>query len=95
MPDQKSESGSNENLTYKQVGLKAGLKSTFTIKIITRGAVIRLAGLTAVLLIFYLWGYCTMIKMPGKSYVGPLLPLTDAQLSLQNELVRDLLYRPC
>jgi len=78
MPNQKPESGSNENLTYKQVGLKAGLKSKFTIKIITRGAVIRLAVLAAVLLIFCLWGYFTMVKMPGKSYAGLLPPLTDA-----------------
>jgi len=31
-----------------------------------------------------------MIKMPGKSYTGPLLPLTNAQVSLRDELVRDV-----
>jgi len=31
-----------------------------------------------------------MIKMPGKSYAGLLSPLTDSQLSLRDELVRDV-----
>jgi Zn-dependent M28 family amino/carboxypeptidase len=31
-----------------------------------------------------------MIKMPGKSYAGPLLPLNAAQVLLRDELVRDV-----
>ena len=66
------------------------LKRTFAIKIITRAAIIRLAILAAALAIFCLWGYFTMLKMPGKSYTGPLPPLTSAQASLRDELLRDV-----
>ena len=31
-----------------------------------------------------------MLKMPGKSYTGPLPPLTSAQISLRDELRRDV-----
>jgi hypothetical protein len=60
------------------------------LRIMTRGAIVRLAVLAAVLAIFYLWTYLLMIKMPGKSYTGPLPPLTDEQLALRDELVRDI-----
>ena len=70
--------------------MKSGCERTFAIKIITRGACLRLAALAAVLAISFLWAYFTMIKMPGKSYTGPLPPLTDAQVSLRIELLRDV-----
>jgi len=52
--------------------------------------VLRLAVLAAVLALSYPCAYFTMIKMPGKSYAGPLPPLTDAQLALRDELRRDV-----
>jgi Zn-dependent M28 family amino/carboxypeptidase len=63
------------------------MKRKFHIKIITRGSVIRLAIIFSVI---SLWGYFTMIKMPGKSYVGSLTPLTEEQLSLRVELLNDI-----
>jgi hypothetical protein len=60
------------------------------VRIITRGSIIRLAALAAVLVVFYLWTYLVMIKMPGKSYTGPLPPLTEGQILLREELVRDV-----
>jgi len=60
------------------------------LKIITRGACIRLAVAAAVLAALYLWAYATMIKMPGQSYSGPLPPLTDEQLALRAELRRHI-----
>jgi hypothetical protein len=69
---------------------KSKPKRTFAIKIITRAAIIRLAILAAALAVFCLWGYFTMLKMPGKSYTGPLPPLTSAQISLRDELRRDV-----
>ncbi|HUT29191.1 MAG TPA: M20/M25/M40 family metallo-hydrolase [Sedimentisphaerales bacterium] len=60
------------------------------VKIVTRGSIVRLAVLAAVLAICCLGTYLVMIKMPGKSYTGPLPPLTDEQLGLRDELVRDI-----
>ena len=73
-----------------EVGVKSKCKSKFVIKIITRGAVIRLGVLAAFLIILCLWGYFTMVKMPGRSYAGPLPSLTDAEVSVREELVRDV-----
>ncbi len=69
---------------------KTTMRRFFTVKIVTRGAVIRLAVLAAVLAIFCVGSYLTMFKMPGKTYTGPLPPLTDAQISLRNELAVDV-----
>ena len=66
------------------------MKSKFTIKIITRSAVIRLLVPVVFVSVFCLWGYFTMIKMPGKSYIGPLSPLTEAQSSLRDDLKNDI-----
>jgi hypothetical protein len=66
------------------------MKSKFTIKIITLGAAIRLLVLAVLFFIVCLWGYFTMIKMPGKSYAGSLPTLTDAQLSIRDELKNDI-----
>ena len=64
--------------------------SKFGLKIISRGSIMRLAVLAAVLAILYGWAYTTMVKMPGRSYTGPLPALTDEQLALRDELVRDV-----
>jgi hypothetical protein len=61
-------------------------KRKFRLKIITPGALIRIAALAIIILIFCAWSYFTMIKMPGKSYQGPLPILTQRQLSLKEEL---------
>ena len=78
------------NCGQEPAAAESGRKGRFTIKIITRGAVIRVAVLAAALLIFLLWAYFSMIKMPGKSYTGRLPALTDAQRLLRDELVRDV-----
>jgi Zn-dependent M28 family amino/carboxypeptidase len=65
-------------------------KTKFAIKIITRGACIRLAILAALLAVIYLWTYATMTKMPGKSYSSPLPTLTDDQIALRNQLASDV-----
>jgi len=88
--NQKLISGPSENPPRKEVRTKLAGEKKFTVKIITRGAVVRLAIFAGLLVIFCLGGYFVMIKMPGKSYTDPLLSLTDAQKSLRNELARDV-----
>jgi len=90
VPNRKQTPEPNENPAQQQPEAEPKRKAGFTIKIITRGAVIRLAVLAVCLSIFCLWGYFTMVKMPGKSYAGPLPALTDAQVLLRDELVRDV-----
>ena len=46
--------------------------------VITRRSAKRLAVLFLVIASFLLWAYLTMIRMPGKSYSGLLMPLTGA-----------------
>jgi hypothetical protein len=58
-------------------------------KFVTRGAIIRLAALAAVIIIFGLWGCCSM-TMPGKNYKGPLPELTAEQVQLKNQLADDV-----
>ena len=59
-------------------------------KLITQGAIIRLAVFTAAVIIFCIWGYFTMIRFPGKSYSGPLPQLTAEQIQLKDQLARDV-----
>jgi len=59
-------------------------------KIITRAAIIRLAVLTLVVILFCFWGYFTMIKFPAKSYKGPLPELTAEQIKLKDQLAADI-----
>lgn len=75
---------------HEQVKTITSRKRRFAIKIITRGAVIRLAVLAVFLGIFGLYAYFTMIKMPGKSFAGPLPPLTEEQTLLADELAADV-----
>ena len=74
----------------KQDGFKPRAKSKFGIKVITPGAVIRLAVLAAAFLFFCLWAQLTMIKMPGRSFRGKLPALTNGQKQLRDELIRDV-----
>ena len=61
-------------------------KGKLRIRIFSRGALIRLGILAAFLAFAGLWGYVKMIKMPGKSYTGPLPVLTKEQELLKAEL---------
>jgi len=76
--------------TAKAAAIKAGRKRTFALRITTRRTALKLAVLAAILAIFCLWAYLTMLKMPGKTYSGELPPLTPAQLLLRDELLRDV-----
>ena len=60
------------------------------IRIVTRGAVIRLAILFALLFGALTGAYVTMIRMPGKSFTGPLPALTSQQVALRDSLRRDV-----
>jgi hypothetical protein len=57
-------------------------------RLITRAALKRIAWFSLALLIFALWCWWIMIRMPGKSFRGPLPPLTAEQVSLRDELRR-------
>ena len=46
--------------------------------------------LIALVSICGLIGWYAMIKMPGNSYHGPLMPLSETELRLKNQLVKDL-----
>jgi hypothetical protein len=59
-------------------------------KFITRGAIVRLAALSIFIVLVCIWGYFTMIRMPGESYSGPLPELSDKELLLKEELIRDI-----
>lgn len=83
-------SSPSKDVAGGEAGERSKCKSKFVIRIITRGAVIRLGILAAFLIILCLWGYFTMVKMPGRSYAGPLPSLTDAEVSVREELVRDV-----
>ena len=59
-------------------------------RIITRGALKRL-GVGCILLAgLALWGWWTMIRMPGQSYRGPLPQLTEQEAALRDDLRRDV-----
>ncbi|MFH1615699.1 MAG: M28 family peptidase [Planctomycetota bacterium] len=69
---------------------ETGRKSRFAIKIISRGAAVRLAVAAVFFAIFCSWAYFAMIRMPGKSYVSPLPRLTGDELSLRDRLADDI-----
>ena len=50
----------------------------------------RLLGLALILAALCCWVSCSMIRMPGKSFEGQLLPLTDQQAALATQLHRDV-----
>ena len=55
-------------------------------KFVTRPALKRLAFLFLLLGVIVLWFWWAMIRMPGKSFRGPLPPLTAEQTALRDEL---------
>ena len=55
-----------------------------------RRAVKRPAVLFVLLFAFLVWAYFTMIRMPGETYRGPLLPLTGTEAALRDALRRDV-----
>jgi len=57
-------------------------------RVITSPALKRIAILLSVFGVVLLWCGCTMIRMPGKSYRGPLPPLSVEQTALRDELRR-------
>ena len=61
-------------------------KQSRRFRIITRGALKRLAVLCILLIPMGLWAYHTMIKMPGESHAGPLPEMTVSQETLRDEL---------
>ncbi|MHC4131433.1 MAG: M28 family peptidase [Planctomycetota bacterium] len=61
-------------------------KSRFKFKIITPGALIRLFILAVIVLLFCIWAYVTIIKMPGESKNIP----SEIQASLKEELSWDV-----
>lgn len=58
--------------------------------IVTRGSFIRLAGLVVIMIAAAVVLYFIMFSLPGKSYTGPLPPITPQQLSLAERLERDV-----
>jgi len=60
------------------------------VKLASRGALLRLAILAAVLAALALSAWVVMIRMPGTSWRGPLPPLTPAEAALRDELRRDV-----
>ena len=65
-------------------------KRKFKIKIITRNAIIRIAIAAVILSLASIWAYNIMLKSPGKSYSGPLPPLTEDQIALRARLMADV-----
>jgi len=61
-------------------------------KLITRGACKRLAGLGTALLLLFLYGCATMIHMPLKSHRGPLPAISPEQKALAEALRRDVTH---
>lgn len=59
-------------------------------RLITRRGARRLAVFAALLAVGLGWCYLTMIRMPGKSFAGPLPPLTDAQAALAEAMREDV-----
>ncbi len=59
-------------------------------RLITRRAIVRLAILLALLVGALIWAYLTMIRMPGKSFTGPLPAITPQQAALRDALRRDV-----
>jgi hypothetical protein len=59
--------GDNKAVKPETAGEESIHKSKFAIKIITRGAIVRLTVLAVFVTIFCVWAEFAMIKMPGKS----------------------------
>lgn len=62
----------------------------FRVRIVTRRALERLAIFAFLIAILLTWAYFSMLRMPGRSFRGPLPPLTPQQTALAEELHRDV-----
>src|SRR5438093_12793423 len=60
--------------------------SPLTVRLVTRSACKRLTILFALLAASVFWCWWSMIRMPLKSFAGPLPPLTAEQIRLRDEL---------
>ena len=61
-------------------------------KIITRGAVIRISVLLGLLSAGGLWAWWNMVRMPGDSFKGPLAPLSADEQALAASLRADVAF---
>lgn len=59
-------------------------------KIIDRASAKRLGIIASIFILFCLWGYLAMVKMPGKKYTGEFKPLTERETAIRDELVSDV-----
>ena len=69
---------------------KRSRKTRSKFKLASRGAIARLRILGAFLSIALIWGWFTILWMPGRSYSGELPPLKPAEIELANLLERDV-----
>jgi len=69
---------------------RQGAKRRWRIPILTRAAMVRLAILLLVLLALGIWCDRVMIKMPGKSYQGEPIPLSETEIALRDKLKSDI-----
>lgn len=69
---------------------KCSSKSRSKIQIINKSALIRLAGLFAILLVLGIWAWLMMFWMPEQSYKGQLPPLQPEEIARQKSLQLDL-----
>jgi len=75
---------------YKPMVDKKPPETKRRFKIIDRAALLRLAVLAVVLFVLGIWSYLTMIKMPGESYRGDLDLSGKSELTLAQQLERDV-----
>jgi len=59
-------------------------------KFVTRPALIRVSILLMVLIVLTVWAWSSMVRMPLRSYRGPLPPLTREEAVLEESLRRDV-----
>lgn len=59
-------------------------------KIITFATAVRLGALTIILILWAGWAWFRMIRMPGRTHVGPLPTLTSHQVTLRDGLRKDV-----
>ena len=55
-------------------------------QLVNQAALVRLSVFGILMVLLFLCGWLIIIKMPGKNYRGPLLPLTS-----QESAIRDML----
>jgi hypothetical protein len=60
------------------------------VKLVTRGALLRLAVVVGLVAIFALGVWAVMIRMPGASWRAPLPPLSAEEAALRDEVRRDI-----